>query len=127
MSVMAFWRWGPRKGTRRDAAPLDPLKAAIARVEQAVLTLARARVPTATVFSIGAVEIDPKYLAVWIRTDTDAQRDALRADPGFQESLRAAVRQAGYPEPAVDRVGFAVQSDETVRRDYEGNWWYAIK
>src|SRR5262245_37730396 len=99
----------------------------IHRAERAILALVRARVPGGGVFSIGAVDIDPRHLAIWIQTDTDAQRDALRQDLGLQAGVRAALREAGYPEAAIGGVGIAVESEETVKRDYGGNWWYAIK
>src|SRR5262245_50149697 len=103
------------------------IEAKIRKAENGVLALARARFPSCKVFSIGAVDIDPKRLAIWITTDTDAQRDALRGDAGFQLGLRSVLREVRYPEAAIGEVGFAVESEETVQRDCEGNWWYAIK
>ena len=103
------------------------LRVKITRIEQGVLALAKSRFDAAKVFSFGAIEIDPKHLAVWGTTDTDAQRDALAHDPSFRSALPTVLREAGYPEAAVPDVVFAFESEETVRRDFGGNWWHAIK
>ena len=103
------------------------LRIKILRVEQGALALAKSRYDCAKVFSFGATEIDPKHLSVWIVTDTDAQRDALAHDAGLRESLVGVLHAVDYPQAAVPEVGFAFESEETVKRDFGGNWWYAIK
>ncbi|MBN2001994.1 MAG: hypothetical protein JXA21_01450 [Anaerolineae bacterium] len=99
----------------------------INHIEQSILALVRARFPTADVFSFGAVDLSPEYLAIWIKTDTDAQRDELDHDATFRETLRNVLVQENYPAEAIAHVSFAFQSEETVARDYGGNWWYAVK
>lgn len=106
---------------------LRQLHSIIYQAEIEVAALAQSRYPCCRVFSFGAVEINPRHLAIWITTDTDAQRDALNEDAAFQRGLRDILRGVGYPAAAIDLVGFAIESEETVRRDYAGNWWYAIK
>ncbi len=76
---------------------------------------------------IGASDIDPKHLAVWITTQTDRQRDALSADESLKARLREILAESSYPQKAIPQVGFAFESEETVQRDHGGNWWYAIK
>lgn len=99
----------------------------INQAEVAVAALAQGRYPGCRVFSFGAAEIHPRYLAIWSATDTDAQRDALEGDAAFQCALRDILRRVGYPAAAIELVGFAIESEETVRRDYAANWWYAVK
>ena len=98
-----------------------------ARIEQEALALARARCECAKAFSIGAVDIDPKLLAVWITTETDAQRDALAADPALKAALVAVLHAVGYPEAAIPEVIFTYESQETVAREFGGDWWACIK
>lgn len=103
------------------------MKKAAARAEVAIRAHVQTLYAGANAFTIGAVEIDPKHLAVWITTLTDAQRDALSRDPGLKDHLRGLLAQASYPAASIPLVGFAFESEETVRRDHGGNWWYAIK
>jgi hypothetical protein len=51
----------------------------------------------------------------------------MRAAPELVPEFRRALSAAGYPSAAVPEVGFAFESQQTVDRDYAGNWWYAIK
>ncbi|HET6157828.1 MAG TPA: hypothetical protein VFE34_05755 [Dongiaceae bacterium] len=71
--------------------------------------------------SFGATDIDPRYLAMWIKTRTDRERDALRADPNLEAEFRDALSAAGYPAAAIPHVGFEFESQETVDRDHAGN------
>ncbi len=97
----------------------------IAYIEREVLALARSRCAGAKVLSFGATNTNSKHLAIWISTPTDAERDALRADPALAAAFDAVLHNVGYS--LADIAGFAFESQETVDRDYGGNWWYAVK
>jgi hypothetical protein len=103
------------------------LRPTIERIERDALAVAKARFACAKVFTIGATDIDPRYFAVWVTTDTDAQRDALANDPAFKEALVAVIQAAGYPPEAIPHVAFAFESEETVQREWDGDWWACIK
>lgn len=113
---------------RRTAPGEEPLlRTAIANAERTMTAHVRKAMPGASIFSFGAVDLFPGSLAFWVRTPTDAERDALLGDPAVFEALRSLLRDAGYPEESLGRVGFTAQSDETVDRDYGGNWYHATK
>ena len=113
----------PLQAALRNPA-LDPI---ILAAEQVILDRARAKVNSAGIFHFGVVDISPEHLAYWITTKTDAERDRLSADAGLIASFRAALAEAGYPADAISRGGFAFESQETVDRVHDGNWWYAVK
>jgi hypothetical protein len=108
-------------------APTPALEPVIERARIGIEALARQHAAIQFVTWIGAVEIDPKHLAFWIFTRTDAERDRLAVKAGLLDQLRQFVREAGYPRVAVPRVGFAFESKETVDRDWDGDYWRAMK
>jgi hypothetical protein len=103
------------------------LKRVISRAEREALSLAQKQFGCCKVFSFGAVDIDPKNLAVWTTTDTDAQRDELLSSGALINQFRVVFRAAGYPESAVLDIRFEFESQQTVDRDFNGNWWHAVK
>jgi hypothetical protein len=119
--------WFAVRSMPMETLPPARLKAIIDSAVETMGDLVRATVPEASLFYFGAIEIRPNNLAVWTRVDTDAQRDRLAADTSLRLAMRQALAAEGYPAWALSGVAFAFQSDETVKRDYEGNWWYAIK
>jgi hypothetical protein len=61
-------------------------------------------------------------LSVWLGTLTDAERDALAAEPDLASTTRVLVERSG-----LFFRGVSVESQETVDRDYEGSWFYRLR
>jgi hypothetical protein len=117
-----------RTAVGSDAAKeLTGLAAIIQAVERRTEEICRRHGPVQKVFSFGASDLDPRHLAVWIVTPNDRDRDRLRADRALEAELRAALHDLGYPAAAIPAVGFAFESQQTVDRDYGGNWWHAVR
>jgi len=87
----------------------------------------RALCPGTKVISFGATNIDPQYLAIWIKTRTDEERDRLAAKPALVSQIREALLKVGYPPVAVPKVLISFESQETVDRDYKGQWFLRFK
>jgi hypothetical protein len=63
---------------------------------------------------------------VWLGTATDAERDALAgSDPQVLSEVRLIAERHGFLAEKVS--GVTVQSEETVARDFEGSWFYALR
>lgn len=99
----------------------------IVRSRRAVRQVLRKHGYSFPVWSFGATGIDPRYLCVCINVDLDAERDRLLADQDLTNELRDALRRSGYPAESVPHVGFSIESQETVNRDFGGSWFYARK
>jgi hypothetical protein len=114
-----------RYGKFEDEIPT--LKAAIRRSRRAVKDVIKLRCPDVYVSSFGATDIDPRHFCLCIDVQTDFERDQLKADVALDSTLREAVRREGYPEAAIPHITFSYESQETVTRDFYGNWYYARK
>ena len=65
---------------------------------------------------------------VWLVTASDAERDALLTSPQpCVSEVRDAILAAGWPADQIDNVHTTSQSQETVDRDYESSWFYALR
>jgi hypothetical protein len=64
--------------------------------------------------------------AVWLCTATDQQRAALNANLPADEVERALL-EAGFPSADLHGLKIVSQSQETVDREHEGSWFYAIR
>jgi hypothetical protein len=69
----------------------------------------------------------PGRVGVWLVTDSDVEAHALRARVGVGETVTEALRSAGFTTREAATSGVVVQSEETVARDYEGSWFYAMR
>jgi len=87
-----------------------------------VLEVARDVVPRATAFRIGPYKYGWGRWSVWIVTPTDEERDQLKQDPMLQMRLLAATADDQFPP-----CNFEFESQETVDRDYGGDWWPRVK
>jgi hypothetical protein len=64
---------------------------------------------------------------IWLCTATDKERDALpRVNPRIEE-VRSILLSAGFPSDQLTGLSTTAQSQETVDRQYEGSWFYALR
>lgn len=64
-------------------------------------------------------------LCVCVKVSTDEEKLILEGDPRVHRKYKEALRASGIPwmgEAAVLRI----ESQETVNRDWRGNWFYAL-
>ena len=63
---------------------------------------------------------------VWLGTSTDTERDSLAcAEPQVLSQLRVIAERHGFEPEKLS--GVTVQSEETVARDFQGSWFYALR
>jgi hypothetical protein len=65
--------------------------------------------------------------SVWLCTQTDEQRNRLGATNPLLADVREVLENAGFPARQLSYLATITQSQETVDRDYEGNWFYAMR
>jgi hypothetical protein len=80
-----------------------------------------------SVIHYGANDIHPRYLVFWICVQSDRERDRLRADTALMERLRHTLLEVDYPPEGRDEVAIGFESQETVDRVSDGNWYYHWK
>jgi hypothetical protein len=99
-----------------------------AALEQATPAIVRALAPNGVVdvqYVVGFVH--PFSIHVWLVTATDAERDALGSrNPGLPD-VKSAILASGLPAEHATIDGTVAQSQETVDREYEGSWFYALR
>ena len=123
------------------AAPEMPLGACCARISEMARDprweiLERARPSLLSKFADRAV-VRIEYVAawpdldgvgVWLCTYSDAARDALGESPRKAE-VETILRECGLDDQdlGTGMLFTTTQSQETVDRDYEGSWFYAMR
>lgn len=71
--------------------------------------------------------VHPYSVWVWLGTATDAERDAMPENMPYLVEVSTVLQAVDLPPADVGEIGTAAQSQETVDRDYEGNWFYALR
>ena len=108
------------------AAPVPTqLFAALERVEPLLVEALQAVGVNRIEYVVGFV--CPYRISVWMGTTTDAQRDGLLTSGPHLELVRGILDLAGLPAGDVGEVDTTSRSQETVDRDYEGSWFYALR
>src|SRR4030095_8956559 len=96
----------------------------IRRLSNELLQFSKQYCPNAKVSMIDVKNGDRDKLAFLIQTETDRQRDQLREDPKIFPNLPEMLRRSGFL--AMPSVHIFPESQETVDREFGGNWRAAI-
>ncbi|MPT31987.1 MAG: hypothetical protein E2600_10060 [Chryseobacterium sp.] len=75
----------------------------------------------------GAYDINPKHLAFWICIQTDVMKEKLIANKELYLKLRHLLEVYDYPNEAKKYVFIGFESQETVDRESDGNWYLHYK
>ena len=75
----------------------------------------------------GAYEIDPKYLVIWICVQTDKTKLQLISDNELKAKINYLLVKYDYPEKVRSLVQIGFESEETVKRESNGNWYNHFK
>ena len=65
--------------------------------------------------------------AVWLCTTTDDERETLGRDSPSLEQVRGVLLEAGFSPDELQGLATVAQSQETVDRDFESSWFYAMR
>jgi hypothetical protein len=79
------------------------------------------------VWSFGAYYIDPRHMVFVVGVPSDKERDSLRSDKDFLGKMKGLLVRVNWPASAREHVAFDIESQETVDRENNGNWWYHYK
>lgn len=108
---------------RRERVPRELFKA-LDSVESNIVEALGHRGVTRVEWVVGFIR--PFHVSAWLVTSSDTERDALPPQP-FREEVHSMVLDAGPPSGDLGKLDTHVQSQETVDRDYEGSWFYALR
>ena len=103
------------------------LKWKIWKIESALKNLVRAEGFKPMVWSFGAYYIDPKHLVFVVGVPTDDAKESLRSSSSFTASVTELLGRFNWPIQARPEVVFDIESQETVDRENNGNWWHHYK
>jgi hypothetical protein len=76
--------------------------------------------------AVTALDLEPTRPWFLIKTNTDAERDLLIGNEALLQEFRGVFRARECPDEIVQGLTFTFQSQETVERDYAGNWHWAL-
>jgi len=75
----------------------------------------------------GANHIHPKHLVYWIVVVSDYEKHRLEADSDLMAVLRSLLMKYDYPIEGRDGVHIGFESQETVDRESDGNFYHHWK
>ncbi len=79
------------------------------------------------VWSFGAYYIDPKHMVFVAGVQTDEEKQKLKSDKNIENQMKELLEKFNWPIDARKHVLFDIESQETVDKENNGNWWYHYK
>ena len=70
---------------------------------------------------------DHQPFAVWLGTATDSEAVRLRTLPTIRARVHDLLVAHGFEERDLGGLMVVVQSQETIDREYDGSWFYALR
>jgi len=67
------------------------------------------------------------YPVIWLVTTADTEKEEVAARGFFRPEVLVPLRVAGVRSDLADRTHVTVESQETVDRDFQGSWFYAMR
>ncbi|TRX51639.1 hypothetical protein FNH22_24060 [Fulvivirga sp. M361] len=75
----------------------------------------------------GAYDIDPKNLVFWGCVQTDETKERFESNSDLMNNFRLLLDKYDYPEQARKHVHIGFESQETVDRESDGDWYLHFK
>lgn len=75
----------------------------------------------------GAYKIDPKYLVIWVCVETDETKLKLSSNKELRTQIANLLLKHDYPAQARELIHIGFESEETVKRESNGNWYNHFK
>lgn len=79
------------------------------------------------IWSFGAYYIDPKHMVFVAGVQTDKEKMELNSKQSIQNQMKDLLVKYNWPIEARKYVLFDIESQESVDRENNGNWWYHYK
>lgn len=106
------------------------LSVKIRKIEKEFKTVTKQQIHNKEQISIlryGAYDVDPKYLVIWIITQSDKVRDDFKNNEVLKKLLREKFYYVDYPESSINDVKIGFESEETIKRESGGDWYLHFK
>lgn len=80
----------------------------------------------ASISHFGAYDIHPRHLVFCVQVKWDREMALLEKESLIRKA-HTYLSEEGYPAHAVPETALRIDSEETVYRDYNGNWYHYYK
>jgi hypothetical protein len=115
-------KWWSSWRSRMEALPPD--------VEQVMETATRSIV--GALHEHGVIDVHwflayEGYPVVWLVTETDVEKAAVAGQGFFRPTVQQLLADAGVPTDLAARAGVTVESNESVDREWDGKWHFAMR
>jgi len=105
-----------------------PLKKKVSKIKSDIkLVVAKACSEKASLIEYGTYELNPISLVIWICIDTDEMKNRLKSDTVLNQELQHILVINEYPAEAINYVHIGFESQETVNRESNGDWYIHFK